>query len=171
MKSYEYFIEQPLYKSALHFATVAHEGQFRKNPNGARWQREPYIVHPIAVAKKVYHLIEADILGELIYTELMVLASMATALLHDTVEDTSVTLEDITKEFTISILDGVQKLTKIEGDTYLDAVLRAKESRVSTLVKAADNLDNMKDLTPGHLKDKYSLSFYILTRLNAYDFQ
>ena len=65
---------------AIQFATKAHEGQTRK------YTGEPYIVHPLSVM---------EIVKTVDHTEEMLMA----AVLHDTVEDTDVTLQDIDREF------------------------------------------------------------------------
>ena len=88
--------DRDLIEKAYYFAEKAHEGQ--KRASG-----EPYFTHCVAVAM---------ILCELRVQSIVV----AAALLHDTVEDTSVTLEDITREFgeeIASLVDGVTKLTHL----------------------------------------------------------
>lgn len=128
---------------AVKIATKAHEGQFRKSG-------DPYIVHPLAVMEilKGWGMDEDTIIA---------------GVLHDTVEDTDLTLEDIKKEFgeTVAFLvDGVTKLGKTrEGmrdiDTYLpqtkDNLLRllvATGSDVRVLIiKLADRLHNLRTLS------------------------
>ncbi len=78
---------------ALEFALHAHEGQKRKSG-------QPYIVHPILVAA-ITALVSGD--------ETMVQA----ALLHDVIEDTSYTIEDLQKEFSLDVIHMVEGLTKI----------------------------------------------------------
>ena len=82
-------------KVAYDFAEKAHEGQYRKSG-------EPYIYHPVAVAEILLSL-EMDV------------TTLVAALLHDVVEDTGVTLEEIKEKFgeTVALLvDGVTKLKK-----------------------------------------------------------
>lgn len=134
--------DSPRVKKAVEFATKAHEGQFRKTG-------EPYIIHPLAVKK---------ILEEWGMDEDTVIAGV----LHDTVEDTDVTLEDIRREFgeTVAFLvDGVTKVSKArkgmrEIDTYLpktrDNFLRlmvalGDDIRV-LIIKLADRLHNVRTL-------------------------
>lgn len=102
----------PLEQKALEFATAAHQkvGQLRK------YTGEPYIVHPIAVA---------DIVRTVPHTPEMV----ATAYLHDTVEDTEATHADIEKEFGVEIGRYVWFLT----DTDRSYGTRAVRKRVDTL--------------------------------------
>ena len=96
-------------QAAIDFATQAHEGQKRKSG-------EPYIIHPLAVM---------NILREWGMDEDTVIAGV----LHDTVEDTGVTLDEIKEKFgeTVAFLvDGVTKLGKARQgmrdiDTYLPA--------------------------------------------------
>lgn len=130
-------------QKAIDTATKAHEGQFRKTG-------EPYIVHPLAVQK---------ILTDWGMDEDTIIAGI----LHDTVEDTNLTLEDIKKEFGESVaflVDGVTKISKARSgmrdlDTYLpqtrDNLLRlliALGSDIRVLViKLADRLHNTRTLS------------------------
>src|SRR5690554_4159651 len=89
-------VERELIQRAYHFAAAAHEGQ--KHASG-----EPYIVHCLAVAA---------ILAELKVPPVIVVAGI----LHDTVEDTDVTLDNIREEFgdeVARLVDGVTKLTNL----------------------------------------------------------
>lgn len=130
-------------KRAVNIATKAHEGQFRKTG-------EPYIVHPLAVQK---------ILEEWGMDEDTVIAGI----LHDTVEDTDLTLDDIKKEFGESVaflVDGVTKLSTARNgmrdiDTYLPAtkdnflrlmIALGDDIRV-LIIKLADRLHNLRTLS------------------------
>ena len=73
-----------LIDKALQIASIAHEGQYRKNT------KIPYIAHPVAVGM---------ILQKAGYSEEMV----AAGILHDTVEDTDITMEDIEREFGLEV--------------------------------------------------------------------
>ena len=135
-------MESERIKKAVEFATRAHEGQMRKSG-------EPFINHPLAVKK---------ILTEWGMDEDTIIAGV----LHDTVEDTPVTLEDIKNEFgeTVAFLvDGVTKLGAARSgmrdiDTYLpetrDNFLRlmialGADIRV-LIIKLADRLHNLRTL-------------------------
>lgn len=128
---------------AVEMAKTAHEGQLRKTG-------EPYIVHPLAVKK---------ILEEWGMDEDTVIAGV----LHDTVEDTKLTLEDIRKEFGESVaflVNGVTKLSTArdgmrEIDTYLPEtrsnflrlmIALGDDIRV-LIVKLADRLHNLRTLS------------------------
>lgn len=128
---------------AIEVAKQAHEGQLRKTG-------EPYIIHPLAVKK---------ILEEWGMDEDTVIAG----LLHDTVEDTSLTLDDIRKEFGESVaflVDGVTKLSTARTgmrdiDTYLPAtkdnflrlmIALGDDIRV-LIIKLADRLHNIRTLS------------------------
>ena len=130
-------------KHAIEIATKAHEGQLRKTG-------EPYIIHPLAVKK---------ILEEWGMDEDTIIAGI----LHDTVEDTSLTLDDVRKEFGDSVaflVDGVTKLSNARTgmrdiDTYLpqtkDNFLRlmialGDDIRV-LIIKLADRLHNIRTLS------------------------
>lgn len=130
-------------KKAVEVATKAHEGQLRKTG-------EPYIVHPLAVQK---------ILEEWGMDENTIIAGI----LHDTVEDTDLTLDDVKREFGESVaflVDGVTKLsTARDGmrdiDTYLPAtkdnflrlmIALGDDIRV-LIIKLADRLHNLRTLS------------------------
>ena len=130
-------------EKAVKIATKAHEGQMRKSG-------DPYISHPLAVMK---------ILQDWKMDEDTIIAGV----LHDTVEDTELTLDDIKNEFGESVaflVDGVTKLGKVrEGmkdiDTYLpqtkDNLLRllvatGADIRV-LIIKLADRLHNLRTLS------------------------
>ena len=109
-----------LYDQALRIAIQAHKGQKDKS------DRE-YIMHPIRVAERCVSL-KAKIV----------------ALLHDTIEDTHVTVERLLKEgFTQEIVDAVLSVTKKEGETYGDFIKRAAQNEIGKEVKKADLEDNM----------------------------
>ena len=66
------------------------------------------------------------------------------AVLHDTVEDTTVTLVDLRDAgFPPEVLDAVEALTKRKGESRLEAALRATKNSISLIVKLADVTDNM----------------------------
>ena len=124
-------------KKAYDLAKRSHKNQLRRSG-------EPYIIHPIAVAK-----ILAD-LG-------MDAQSIAAALLHDTVEDTEVTYSDIEKMFGDEIahlVDGVTKLAKVPTKTKAEAqaenirkMLLAMSNDIRVIIiKLADRLHNMRTI-------------------------
>ncbi|MHB1677702.1 MAG: RelA/SpoT family protein [Sulfuriferula sp.] len=125
-------------QAAFEFSRLAHSGQFRKSG-------EAYISHPVAVA------------GILAQWHLDAQALMA-ALLHDVVEDTPATKEEIAEQFGKSVaelVDGVSKLDKIEFQTEVHAqaenfrkmlLAMARDVRV-ILIKLADRLHNMRTLS------------------------
>ena len=123
---------------AYHFARKAHAGIRRRSG-------EPYILHPIAVAKIASQEIG---LGS---------TSICAALLHDVVEDTDYTVEDIERNFGKKIAQLVEGLTKISGGIFGDKasaqaenfrklLLTMSEDIRVILIKMADRLHNMRTL-------------------------
>ncbi|HBC56226.1 MAG TPA: guanosine-3',5'-bis(diphosphate) 3'-diphosphatase [Gammaproteobacteria bacterium] len=123
---------------AYHFSAEAHEGQFRATG-------EPYIVHPLQVA-------------EVLSTMHMDFQSIMAAILHDVIEDTTVTKDDLANRFgeeVAELVDGVTKLTKIKFETRAERqaasfrkmmLAMVKDIRV-IIVKLADRLHNMRTIT------------------------
>ena len=125
-------------RAAFDFAEQAHQGQKRKSG-------EPYIIHPLAVAQIIaeeLHLDSESIIG---------------ALLHDCIEDTRATHEQIAKLFSptvANLVEGVSKLTRIQYATKEDEqmenlrkmlIAMSKDIRV-ILIKIADRLHNMRTM-------------------------
>ena len=122
----------------------AYDYAFNAHANQKRASGEPYFIHPCAVA---------DILIELGLDA----ATIAAALLHDVIEDTPVSEEDILREFgkeVLELVSGVTKLEKIEFKSKEDAdaenfrkifLAMAKDLRV-IIIKLADRLHNMRSL-------------------------
>ena len=105
---------------AMNLAYASHHGQFDKGG-------VPYIFHPIHLAEQMDDEI-----------------STCVALLHDTVEDTAVTLEQLAKEFPKEVVEAVRLLTHAEDVEYFDYVRAIKENPVAVKVKLAD-LDHNGD--------------------------
>ncbi len=141
--AYDPYLPPGLITKGFEFAEFHHRGVKRKSG-------EPYIVHPVSVATTLaYMRLDHQ--------------SIITALLHDTVEDTIATSEDITKLFGKEIselVDGVTKLSqvKVQGQFSKSAenfrklfLAMSRDIRV-LLVKLADRLDNMRTIQ--HLREE-----------------
>ncbi len=110
----------PLTKQAFKLAYEAHEGQVDK-------EGIPYILHPVMVA-------------DAMETEYEVV----TALLHDVVEDTFVTLDMLREQgFPAVVVDAVQKLTRPEGMEYLEYIRGLLDNPLAVKVKCADLAHNL----------------------------
>jgi (p)ppGpp synthase/HD superfamily hydrolase len=140
-------------EKAIEIATKAHAGQKRKNSG------EDYITHPLAVAKiaeKIFWDKFADRVDEGV--DIIAKKIYIVAVLHDVIEDTSVTFEEISKEFPdTSILQALSMLTRQEEQNYYDFIqnIYAHGDLISLIVKVSDIEHNMSDLKEGSLKDKY----------------
>jgi len=122
---------------AIEFSRTAHQGQMRQSG-------DPYISHPIAVAR-ILTTLHLDV------------QAIIAALLHDVVEDTDTTTEQVEKKFgkpVAELVDGLSKLDKIRFETHEDAqaenfrkmlLAMARDVRV-ILIKLADRLHNMRTL-------------------------
>lgn len=105
---------------AIEIAATAHAGQVDK-------AGQPYILHPLRVMLRVSAEHER----------------MA-AVLHDVVEDTAVTLEQLRAEdFPPSVLSAIEALTKRPGESRFEAAARAAVDPIARVVKLADNAENM----------------------------
>ena len=135
-----------LTKKAMTFAYKAHEGQVDKGG-------VPYIFHPFHVAEQMH-------------TE----AEVCVALLHDVIEDTDYTEEDIRKlGFSEEIIEAVVAMTKLPGENYMDYIRRLKQNAIARAVKAEDIKHNTdKTRLPGdseynsRLLEKYAAAKELL---------
>jgi len=105
---------------AIQIAVSAHAGQVDMSG-------QPYVLHPLRVMFSVTSSQER----------------MA-AILHDVVEDTSTTLENLMEEgFHEEVIEAVRALTKLDGESRIDAAKRAVRNPIAREVKLADVADNM----------------------------
>ena len=137
VKSYNKFLNPETLSKAYDFAVKAHEKQKRD-------EGSPYIIHPVAVA---------NILTDLKLDS----ATIATGLLHDTIEDTHATYKTIEEEFgkeVADLVDGVTKISEFENQAIANSkaenfrkliLATSKDIRV-LLVKLADRLHNMRTI-------------------------
>ena len=128
-----------LLEKTLVIATKAHEGQ--KDKAGS-----PYILHPIRVSNRCLTDKEKIV-----------------ALLHDVIEDTNVSASDLLASgFPRNIVEAVLSVTRNEGESYEDFVIRAKQNPIGRQVKIHDLEDNMDITRFNQLTEKD------LVRLNKY---
>ena len=128
---------QALIRAAFGFGQAMHDGQFRQSG-------EPYFTHPVAVAM---------ILAE----QQMDDATIITALLHDTIEDTKASFAEVEKQFgreIADLVDGVTKLTNLQlnsketkqAENFRKLFMATSRDLRVTLVKLADRLHNMRTI-------------------------
>lgn len=138
LKAYEKKTDIALIKRAYAYAEKAHEGQTRATG-------EPYIEHPLSVACILADLKLDDV-------------TVASALLHDVVEDTSCTQKDIQNEFGREIANIVEGMTKIKtlkslsredyhAETIRKVILASVKDIRIILIKLADRLHNMRTIS------------------------
>ena len=143
VKNYNPFVKLETLTKAYSFAVNAHKNQ--KRDSG-----DPYLIHPVAVA---------DILSDLKLDS----ATIATGLLHDTIEDTKATYTTVEKEFgkeVADLVEGVTKISKLEdkvtqnskAENFRKLILATSKDIRVLLVKVADRLHNMRTLN--HVIDK-----------------
>jgi (p)ppGpp synthase/HD superfamily hydrolase len=139
-------------EKALQIAAQAHEG--RTDKNGL-----PYIMHPLRVLNAVEGLGEDVAIA---------------AILHDVIEDSSVTIEDLRRAgFSGPILASLECLTHLAGEPYAEYVIRCGSDETARRVKLADLEDNARPsralLRPDRIEPdmarlrKYFLSYKFLT--------
>jgi GTP pyrophosphokinase len=137
IRTYNPEIAADVIEKAVDFARVKHEGQTRASG-------EPYYTHPVEVA---------SLLAEM----KMDPATIVTAILHDTLEDTNTSMEELKKLFgddVANMVNGVSKLSRIEGQTlegkqaenFRKLVLAMSDDIRVLLVKLADRLHNMRTI-------------------------
>lgn len=127
------------YQKALEFATLKHQGQYRKGG-------DPYIVHPVAVSEYVKQQgygIDYQITG----------------LFHDLLEDTDATEQEILLYSNQEVLNAVKLLTKPQNYVMKDYISAIKQNDIAFAVKNADRLHNLQSAfcTSEEFKRKYVL--------------
>ena len=111
---------KPTLENAINLATKHHEGQFDKGGN-------PYIGHPMRIMEKM-----------------MLEDEKIVAVLHDIVEDTDITLQDLTDMgYSSMIVNAIDCLSKRHGESYDDFIERTLTDTMASYVKLADIEDNM----------------------------
>lgn len=133
-----------VHKACL-FATKAHGNQ--------KYGREPYFVHLQDVVDMAVRLGGNDLVEQV-------------AWLHDVVEDTKVTVEQLLKKFDVKVVVAVQAMTKRDGLSYDEYIEGVRRNPLALLVKKADTLCNLIQSTlQGNNKRimKYTLQLQLLT--------
>jgi GTP diphosphokinase / guanosine-3',5'-bis(diphosphate) 3'-diphosphatase len=135
--AYNLDVDRDLLERAFTFASERHEGQQRRSG-------EDFILHPLGVARILAELGRDD-------------ATLAAALVHDVVEDTHATVEEVRAEFgeeVANLVEGVTKLTRIQfqsreqaqAENYRKMVMAMADDYRVILIKLADRLHNMRTI-------------------------
>lgn len=117
-------------RKAMKIAFDAHNGQMDKSGI-------PYIYHPIHLAEQMETEEECIV-----------------ALLHDTVEDTNVTFEQLEKEFSNTVIQALKLLTHDKTIEYMDYIKNLKDNPIARKVKLADLHHNSDETRLEYLKEK-----------------
>lgn len=154
----EWDIEEPMWKKAVDFANRYHTkaGQYRIDKNG---EKIPYITHIYEVMRILTN--EANITSDKVLT---------VAALHDVIEDTECTFEDVAKTFGEDIAEAVQLLSRNEGqpfDEYAEKIFTSEKFPWLGSVKLADRIHNMRTYPEtkdyGKIKYKYDETLRAVT--------
>ncbi|MGE0470326.1 MAG: bifunctional (p)ppGpp synthetase/guanosine-3',5'-bis(diphosphate) 3'-pyrophosphohydrolase [Nitrospira sp.] len=142
LQAYQPEADLGMVRKAYEFSVKAHEGQTRRSG-------EPYVKHPVAVAGVLTSL-KTDV------------TAIVAGLLHDTLEDTVATTDELQREFgkeVVHLVDGVTKIGKItfrsseerQAENFRKMVLSMADDIRVVIIKLADRLHNMRTLE--HLKE------------------
>ena len=149
IREYHPSTDLSMVEKAYKLARDAHKDQKRKSG-------EPYIIHPLCVA---------IILAELELDKETIVAGI----LHDVVEDTNVTFDELEKNFSLEVIEALKLLTHDKNVDYLEYVRKIKNNPIARKVKLADLYHNsdptrMENPTPKDLerKEKYRKAIEIL---------
>ncbi len=137
LRSYQPDADLGIVRKAYEFSAKAHEGQMRRSG-------EPYVKHPVAVAGVLTSL-KTDV------------SAVVAGLLHDTLEDTVATADELEREFgkeVVHLVDGVTKIGKItfksseekQAENFRKMVLSMADDIRVVIIKLADRLHNMRTL-------------------------
>lgn len=138
-------INTKLTRKAMIIAYNAHQNQFDK-------ANIPYIYHPIHIAEQMDTELECIV-----------------ALLHDVVEDTDITFNDLEKEFPKEVIDLLKILTHDKKIDYIEYIKKVKTNPIATKIKIADlkhnsDITRLENITTTDLKriEKYKKALEIL---------
>lgn len=128
-------------KLARSLAQTFHSGQYRRGAD-----REPYFNHVERVAGKFVSIISQQV-----------------AYLHDIVEDTEMTFDDLyQKGFSVEVVRAVDAMTKREGESYEQFIERVKRNKIARRVKIYDILDNLNSEPTKKQVKKYTKALLVL---------
>lgn len=134
-------------EKAIEIAVDAHKGVFDKS-------NQYYILHPLTVMARVGDRTNGNE------------EAMSAAVLHDVVEDTDITLEELTRfGFSRTVTDAVDSVTKRDNEDYFEFVRRSSQNAIGRIIKIEDIKHNM-DIT--RLINRGNLGAKDLTRLEKY---
>lgn len=127
--------------------------------NQTRWDGSPYFKHPASVVDRL----KAKGCNDNI---------LIVGWLHDVVEDSDITIEEIKTQFGGTIAKSVEALTHKKDESYADYIMRISLNNTAVIVKICDLEDNLSDLDPKKQKqriDKYELAKLFLSQYAIID--
>jgi (p)ppGpp synthase/HD superfamily hydrolase len=143
--------EELLIEQAKQLATKAHAGQ-------TRWNGSPYINHPVAVANILETNLDKWRLKRMI---------LIPGYLHDVIEDTNITYDDLVNQFGVILADIVLRLTHLKNESYAEYIKRISTDRHASAVKICDLQHNLSDLI--YPKDRQRKDKYMLAKMYLED--
>jgi len=133
-----------MYEIALKIAYNAHKNQYRNQSN------VPYITHSLRVSYAFNDDFKKTI-----------------AILHDVVEDTTITLDDLKKIFPKRIVDAIDSLSKRDGEKHFDYINRLLKNKDAIEIKIVDVMDNLSDtlcVVSKSMSDRYNKTLGMLIK-------
>lgn len=141
-------VDNVLLSNAIILAAKSHRGQLDKSGR-------PYILHPLRVMYFVGNIVPDDAEAQIV------------AVLHDAIEDTSVTLLALSQTYPKRVIDALDAISQRKGEQYFDYIRRCCENEVARMVKFEDLNDNMSPVRrfdgDEGLRERYKKALHLIS--------